>query len=81
MAIDITQMEKYGGPINPMLFSQFTFIFVGLGLVATAYFFIQEVTVEAKKRNLITEFLLAFMAAGFLGFGIIFLALWVGIYL
>uniref|UniRef100_A0AC34FW69 Transmembrane protein 258 n=1 Tax=Panagrolaimus sp. ES5 TaxID=591445 RepID=A0AC34FW69_9BILA len=81
MAVDITQMEKYGGPINPALFSQFTFILVGLGLVSTAYFFIQEVTVDVKKRSVITEVLLALMAAGFLGFGIIFLALWVGIYL
>ena len=81
MTMDISQMERYGGPVNSSYFSQFTFILVGLGLVFTAYFFIQQVTVESKKRSFVTEMLLAISASFFLGFGFCFLALWVEIYI
>uniref|UniRef100_A0AC34QID8 Transmembrane protein 258 n=1 Tax=Panagrolaimus sp. JU765 TaxID=591449 RepID=A0AC34QID8_9BILA len=67
--VDITKMEPYAAPLNPNAFSQATFVFLGIGLVLTAYFFIQEVTVENKKRSFITEVLLSGIAALFLGFG------------
>lgn len=79
--VDITKMEPYTGPLNPNGFSQATFVLLGIGLIITAYFFIQEVTIETKKRSFITEVLLSAIAALFLGFGTITLSLWVGIWL
>lgn len=81
MSIDISKMTPYAGPLSPNNFSNSTFFLCGLGLLFTAYFFIQEVTVENKKRSIITEVLLASASAFFLGFGIVSLALWVGIWI
>jgi len=81
MSVDISKMQPYGGPMSPSNFSQSTLALFGIGLLLTAYFFIQEVTVEAKKRSIVTEVMLAGLAAVFLGFGTVTLALWVGIWI
>uniref|UniRef100_A0A7E4VTF6 Dolichyl-diphosphooligosaccharide-protein glycosyltransferase subunit TMEM258 n=1 Tax=Panagrellus redivivus TaxID=6233 RepID=A0A7E4VTF6_PANRE len=81
MVVDISQMTPFGGPVSTYSFGQFTIVLYGIGLALAAYFFVQEVTVASKKRSIVTEVLLSSTAAVFLGFGTIFLALWVGIYI
>ncbi|XP_065187617.1 transmembrane protein 258-like [Sycon ciliatum] len=67
-------------PINPTLFPQLTVLLLGIGLFFMAWFFVYEVTSTSKTRDLSKELLVSFVASIFLGFGSLFLLLWVGIY-
>uniref|UniRef100_A0A915BSQ9 Dolichyl-diphosphooligosaccharide-protein glycosyltransferase subunit TMEM258 n=1 Tax=Parascaris univalens TaxID=6257 RepID=A0A915BSQ9_PARUN len=80
MVVDIAKMERYVGPINPSLYPQLTVLLLGIGLFFMAWFFVYEVTSTKYTRVLLKELLIASVAALFLGFGAVFLMLWVGIY-
>jgi len=80
MTIDIESMERYVGPVNPAVYPQLTIVLLGIGLFFMAWFFVYEVTSTKYTRALIKELLVSAVAAVFLGFGTVFLMLWVGIY-
>uniref|UniRef100_A0A914EH53 Dolichyl-diphosphooligosaccharide-protein glycosyltransferase subunit TMEM258 n=1 Tax=Acrobeloides nanus TaxID=290746 RepID=A0A914EH53_9BILA len=80
MAVDISKMERFASPVNPALYPQLTILLLGIGLFFTAWFFVYEVTSTKGTRNISKELLVSSVAALFLGFGTVFLMLWVGIY-
>ncbi|KAH7730545.1 hypothetical protein AAVH_01593 [Aphelenchoides avenae] len=80
MAVDITKMEPYASPVSHGAYPQLAVLLLGIGLLFTAWFFVFEVTSNKKTRNLAKELFMASVASLFLGFGTVFLLLWVGIY-
>uniref|UniRef100_A0A914NYI0 Dolichyl-diphosphooligosaccharide-protein glycosyltransferase subunit TMEM258 n=1 Tax=Meloidogyne incognita TaxID=6306 RepID=A0A914NYI0_MELIC len=44
MAIDISKMHPYNSPVSPSLFPHLTIILLGIGLISTAYFFVNGVS-------------------------------------
>ncbi|KAF7632598.1 hypothetical protein Mgra_00007977 [Meloidogyne graminicola] len=72
-------MQPYNSPVSSSLFPHLTIILLGIGLASTAYFFVNGVTSNKKTRNIFKELIIALIASSFLGFGALFLMLWVGI--
>lgn len=81
MDIGIEQMSRYVTPVNPAVYPHLTLILLGIGIFFTAWFFVYEVTSTKYTRDLYKELLVALFAALFMGFGTVFLLLWVGIYI
>lgn len=73
-------MSRYVSPVNPAVFPHLTLVLLGIGIFFTAWFFVYEVTSTAQTRNVKKELLVSLVASIFLGFGILFLLLSVGIY-
>ncbi|CAK5085946.1 unnamed protein product [Meloidogyne enterolobii] len=44
MAIDISKMHPYNSPVSPSLFPHLTIVLLGIGLISTAYFFVNGVS-------------------------------------
>ncbi|CAD5225189.1 unnamed protein product [Bursaphelenchus okinawaensis] len=80
MVVDISQMERYEAPVSPALYPQLSVILLGIGLLLTSFIIIGAFT-TSKNRNFLKQIVNAFFAAAFLGFGSVFLLLWVGIYI
>ncbi|VDN58931.1 unnamed protein product [Dracunculus medinensis] len=80
MVVELEKMERYAGPVNPSLYPQMAVVLLGIGLFFMAWFFVYEVTSTKYTRILLKELLISAVAALFLGFGSVFLMLWVGIY-
>jgi len=78
--LDISSMSRYVSPINPAVFPHLTVVLLGIGLFFTAWFFVYEVTSSKFTREIFKELLIAAVASVFMGFGTLFLLLWVGIY-
>ncbi|CAJ0939702.1 unnamed protein product, partial [Mesorhabditis belari] len=78
--MDISKMERYHGPVAHSSLGYLTVGLGGLGLFFVALFFVYEVTSTKYSRKITREVLLAAFSALFLGFGTLFLLLWVGIY-
>ncbi|VDO67446.1 unnamed protein product [Heligmosomoides polygyrus] len=73
--MDITKMDRHEGPVNPAHFPQLTISLCGLFFMGWSL--VYEVTSTKYTRNVAKELLIAVL---FLGFGSLFLLLWVGIY-
>jgi len=80
MAVDISKMQPYESPISHAFFPHLTIAFLLVGLGFTAWLFVYGVTNTKKARRFLKELFLAAIASCFLGFGTLFLMLWVGIY-
>ncbi|XP_076332293.1 oligosaccharyltransferase subunit 5 kud [Tachypleus tridentatus] len=78
--LGIEQMSRYISPVNPVIYPHLTLVLLGIGIFFMAWFFVYEVTSTKFTRDLFKELLISLVAAVFLGFGILFLLLWVGIY-
>merc|ERR1712198_139012 len=78
--LDISTMSRYVSPINPAVFPHLTLVLLGIGLFFTAWFFVYEVTSTKFTREITKELVISAVAALFMGFGTLFLLLWVGIY-
>ena len=78
--LDMATMQRYIGPVNPAIYPHLTTILLGIGIFFMAWFFVYEATATKYTRNMAKELLVALVAAGFMGFGVLFLMLWVGIY-
>ena len=81
MDIGVEQMSRYITPVNPALYPHITLILLIIGIFFTAWFFVYEVTATKYTRDLSKELIVALFAAVFMGFGTVFLLLWVGIYI
>ncbi|CAF1172132.1 unnamed protein product [Adineta ricciae] len=73
--LNVDQMSRYVSPVNPT-----TYPTLSIGLFLMAWFFVYEVTGTKYTRAWKKEVLLALIASFFLGYGGLFLLLWVGIY-
>ncbi|CAG7834042.1 unnamed protein product [Allacma fusca] len=78
--VAIESMSRYVSPVHPAIFPHLTLILLGIGIFFTGWFFVYEVTTTSKTRLLFKELVIALVAASFMGFGLLFLLLWVGIY-
>jgi len=77
---ELSTMSRYLSPINPAVFPHLTIVLLGIGLFFTAWFFVYEVTSSKFTREIFKELLIAAVSSLFMGFGTLFLLLWVGIY-
>lgn len=73
-------MSRYASPVNPAVYPHLSVILLLIGTFFTAWFFVYEVTSTKLEKHLPKELLIAFVASLFMGFGLMFLMLWVGIY-
>ena len=73
-------LTRYVSPINPGVFPHMCLVLLGIGLFFTAWFFVYEVTSTKFTRELKKELMISSVASVFMGFGTLFLLLWVGIY-
>ena len=93
---DLSTLSRYVSPINPAVFPHLTLVLLGIGLFFTAWFFVYEVGLDIKlsvlfkeicrshlpsfTREIMMELVISAVASLFMGFGTLFLLLWVGIY-
>merc|ERR1712170_24129 len=80
MEMSLESMNRYVSPINPAVFPHLTVVLLGIGIFFMAWFFVYEVTSTKFTRDLFKELLVSLVASIFMGFGVLFLLLWVGIY-
>ncbi|XP_041354665.1 transmembrane protein 258 isoform X2 [Gigantopelta aegis] len=80
MTMSIELMSRYVSPINPAVFPHLTVVLLGIGIFFMAWFFVYEVTSNKFTRDVYKELLVSLVASVFMGFGILFLLLWVGIF-
>uniref|UniRef100_A0A1I7UFX8 Dolichyl-diphosphooligosaccharide-protein glycosyltransferase subunit TMEM258 n=2 Tax=Caenorhabditis tropicalis TaxID=1561998 RepID=A0A1I7UFX8_9PELO len=78
--MDISKMDKYIAPVQFSSLPALTILLCGIGLFLLASFTMLQVTSTKYNRNLVKEILMAATSSVFLGFGSVFLLLWVGIY-
>ncbi|ESO84976.1 hypothetical protein LOTGIDRAFT_196219 [Lottia gigantea] len=78
--VGIESMSRYVSPINPAVFPHLTVVLLGIGIFFMAWFFVYEVTATKFTRDIFKELLVSLFASVFMGFGVMFLLLWVGIY-
>ncbi|KAM7355843.1 oligosaccharyltransferase subunit 5 kud [Cochliomyia hominivorax] len=76
-------MQRYISPINPAVFPHLATVLLIIGTFFTAWFFIYVVSrpKNTKEKTLFKELAISLCASVFLGFGIMFLMLAVGIYI
>ncbi|KAL9905592.1 transmembrane protein 258 [Glossina fuscipes] len=77
------EMRRYVSPINPAIFPHLATVLLIIGTFFTAWYFIYMVSrpKNSKEKTLFKELLISFCASVFLGFGVMFLMLAVGIYI
>ncbi|XP_041452682.1 transmembrane protein 258 [Lytechinus variegatus] len=80
MSAAIESMTRYVSPVNPAVYPHLTLILLAIGIFFMAWFLVYEVTATKYTRDLYKELLVALVASLFMGFGVLFLLLWVGIY-
>jgi len=78
--LTVDQMNRYVSPVNPSSYPTLSVSLLGIGLFLMAWFFVYEVTSNKYSRDWKKEIVLAIIASAFLGYGGLFLLLWVGIY-
>merc|ERR1712244_171227 len=78
--LDVELMSRYVSPINPAVFPHLTVVLLGIGIFFMAWFFVYEVTSTKFTRDLYKELSVALVSSVFMGFGVLFLLLWVGIF-
>ncbi|XP_037939130.1 transmembrane protein 258 [Teleopsis dalmanni] len=76
-------MQRYVSPINPAVYPHSALVLLSIGTFFTAWFFIFVVSrpKNSKEKTLFKELLISFCASVFLGVGVVFLLLAVGIYI
>ncbi|MBN3294966.1 TM258 protein, partial [Amia calva] len=77
---ELEAMTRYTSPVNPAVFPHLTVVLLAIGMFFTAWFFVYEVTSTKYTRDVYKELLISLVASLFMGFGLLFLLLWVGIY-
>ena len=75
-----TDRDMLQPPIDVDSFFQYFLGTMSIGLIFTAWFFTLQFA-SAKQKSLITEIIVAAIAAVFSGLGFLFLLLWAGIYI
>jgi len=70
----------YFPAINPAFFPTLWIILVSLGIFFMGWFFVYEVSVHKNKRSIMKEASLSITSSVLLGFGVLFLMLWSGVW-
>lgn len=73
-------LHAYTAPVPSSLFLTLWIALLGLGIAATGWFFVYEVSVSSRRRSLVKETAIAALASGLIGFGVIFIMLWAGVW-
>uniref|UniRef100_A0A2K6RNY8 Dolichyl-diphosphooligosaccharide-protein glycosyltransferase subunit TMEM258 n=1 Tax=Rhinopithecus roxellana TaxID=61622 RepID=A0A2K6RNY8_RHIRO len=79
--MELQAMSRYTSPVNPAVFPHLTVVLLAISMFFTAWFFVYEITSTKYTRDIYKELLISLVASLFMGFGVLFLLLWVGIYL
>ena len=72
--------HPYLPPVNPQLFLTLWITLLALGVAFTGWFFVYEVSVNRTSRSIVKELALSVAASVLIGFGVIFLMLWAGVW-
>lgn len=78
--VPISQMSRFVSPLNPAVYPTLGMLLTSIGVFFMAWFFVYEITGTKYVRELFKEVLIATIASIFMGTGLLFVALWVGIY-
>jgi len=81
MDISLESYHRYVSPVNPVIYPHLTVVLMTIGVFFMAWFFVYEVTSTKYTKDFFKELIISLVAAVFLGFGLMFLLLWVGIYI
>lgn len=73
-------MSRYVAPLNPAIYPTLGLLLTTIGVIFMAWFFVYEITATKYMRELLKELVIAIVASVFMGTGLLFVALWVGIY-
>ena len=73
-------MSRYVAPLNPAMYPTLALLLTSIGVIFMAWFFVYEITGTKYMRELLKELIIAIVASIFMGTGLLFVALWVGIY-
>ncbi|XP_050012751.1 transmembrane protein 258-like [Alexandromys fortis] len=73
-------IHMYTSPVNPVVFPHLTVVLLAIGMFFTAWSFIYKVTSTKYTCDIYKELLISLVVSLFMGFGVLFLLLWVGIY-
>ena len=77
--MELEATSRYTSPVNPAVFPSPAVVLLAVRMFFTAWFFVYEVTSTKYTRGIYKE-LIFLVALLFMGFGVLFLLLWVGIY-
>ncbi|EFB28957.1 hypothetical protein PANDA_007813, partial [Ailuropoda melanoleuca] len=79
--MELDTIRRYTSPVSPAVFpTQPQCVLLAIDVFFTSWFFIYEVTSTKCTRDIYKELLISSVASLFLGFGVLFLLLWVRIY-
>ncbi|ELK08290.1 transmembrane protein 258 [Pteropus alecto] len=78
--MELKAMSRYTSSVNLAVFPHLTMVLWAIHMFSTAWFFIYEVTSTKYTRDIYKQLLISLVASLFMGFGVLFLLLWVGIY-
>ena len=73
-------LHSYVAPVPPTLFLSLWIALLALGVAATGWFFVYSVSVSSRRRSVVKESAIAAVASTLIGFGVIFLMLWAGVW-
>ncbi|XP_060222250.1 transmembrane protein 258-like [Meriones unguiculatus] len=79
--MELEAMRAYTSPVNQAVFPHLTVILLAVGMLFTAWFFTYEVTSAKHTRDIYKGLRISLVASLFMGFGVLFLLLWVVVYL
>ncbi|XP_045882328.1 transmembrane protein 258-like [Meles meles] len=74
-------MSRYTRPVNLAVFPHLTTVLLAIGIFFNAWFFVYEVTFTKCPWDIYKELLISLVVLLFMGFGVLFLLLWFGIYI
>merc|ERR1711916_165284 len=74
------EYSPYSPPLPMSLYSMLAIVLLVGGIASTLSFLGYEVTSNKVSRSIQKEATMALTASGLLGFGVLFLLLWVGVY-
>ena len=72
--------HPYLPPVPPHLFLGLWIGLLALGIAFTGWFFVYQVSVSGASRSVLKELTLSGLASALVGFGVIFLMLWAGVW-
>ena len=74
-------MSRYTRPVNPAIFPHMAVVLLAVDMFFTSWFLVYKVTSTKYTWDIYKELLISLVASLFMGFGVLFLLLWVGIYI
>ncbi|XP_051015400.1 transmembrane protein 258-like [Acomys russatus] len=78
--MELEAMSRYTSPVNPAVYPHLTVVLPVIRMFFIAWFFVYEVTSIKCTCDIYKELLISLVASFFMGFGVLFLLLWVNIY-